>query len=162
MPFLLSLLFSLLVETLTLNLPQWLHESRSWQKDSDPVPPRGRLHPLRRIPIGSFLRRQSESTMSPYSTAHLSRNEVFQPLMHSSTSSSRTMAGRHSVDPLSLEWPQLCGNSTPICHSNSVPLFLSKASGSSLVPKPSTGFTTCWMTIVWNIDPYLQTQTMNA
>ena len=118
--------------------------------------------PPRRIPTGSFPRRPSESTMSHYSTAHLSQNEVLQPLTRSLTSSSRTAAGRHSMHPLSPEWPQLCGNSTPICHSMLAQSFLSEASGSSLVPKQSIGFNACWMMTVWTIEPYLQTQTMNA
>ena len=116
----------------------------------------------RRIPTGSFPGRPSESTMSPCSTVHLSQNEVFQPIMCYSTSSSRTAAGRHFVHPLSLEWPRLCGNSTPIFHSKLAPPFLSEASGSSLVPKKATGFTACWMTTVRTTDPYLRTQTMNA
>ena len=124
---------------------------------SYPHPP-----PPPRNPTGSFPGRLSESTMSPCSTARLPRNEVFQPLMRSSTSSSRIAAGRHFVHPLSPEWPQLCGNSTPICYSRSAPLFLSEASGSSLVPKQSTGFTACWMMTVQNVEPYLRTQTMNA
>ena len=41
-------------------------------------------------------------------------------------------------------------------------LFLFEASGSSLVPKPSTEFTACWMTTVWNIEHYLQTRIMSA
>ena len=109
--------------------------STSWA-----APPCGRLHLVggstsQRILIGSFLEKPSESTMSHYSTSHLFRNEVFQPLTHSSTSSSRTAAGKHSMHPLSLEWPRLCGNSTPICHSRLAPPFLFEASGLSLVPK---------------------------
>ena len=118
--------------------------------------------PPRMIPIGSFLGRPSSSNMSHCLTAHFSRNVVFQPLTRSSTSSSRTAIGRHSLHPLSQEWPRLCGNSTPICHSRLEPSFLSKASGSSLVPKQSTRFTTCWMMTVWTIEPYLRTHTMNA
>ena len=115
-----------------------------------------------RIPTGSFLGRPSESTMSYCSTAHLSRNEVFQPLKRSSTSSSRTAAGRHSVHPLSSKWLLLCGNSTPIFHSRVAPPFLFEASGSSLVPKKSTRFTAFWMTTTRTIEPYLRTHTMNA
>ena len=131
------------------------------QRDRDPDLPRWRHHP-QRIRIGLFLGRPSESTMSPCSTARFSRNEVFQPLLHSSTLSSRIAASKHAVHPLSLEWPRLCGNSTPIWHSKSTPPFLSEAGGSSLASKPSTGFTACWMMIMRNIDPYLQTHTMTA
>ena len=153
LPFLsLSLSFLCLPKTLTLDLPQWLHRSRSRQRDREPTPPRRWLHPPRRILTGSFPKRSSVSTMSHCSTAHLFRNEVFQPLTHSSTSSSRTTVGRHSVHPLSPEWPLLCRNSTQICHSRLAPPFLSEASGSSLVPKQSTGFTACWMTTVWTIS----------
>ena len=38
----------------------------------------------------------------------------------------------------------------------------SGASGSSLVPRPSTGSTACWMTTVRSIGRYLLTQTMSA
>ena len=42
-----SLSFSLSAKNLTLDLPQWLQESRSRRRDGDPTPPRKRHHPLK-------------------------------------------------------------------------------------------------------------------
>ena len=137
----LSPFFFFFCRTLTLDRQPWLHRSRSRPKDSDPAPPRRRHHPLQKIHMGSFPERPSGSIISPYSTACLSQNKVFPPSMRSSTSLSRTAVGRHSVHRLSPEYPRLCGSSTPICLSKSAPPSSFEASGSSLVPKPSTRFT---------------------
>ena len=79
----------------------WLPRSQPQPNNSDPAPPRGRHHPLRKIHIDSFPRRSSGSITSLYSTAHSSRNVDFPPQMGSSTSLSRTVAGRRFVLPRS-------------------------------------------------------------
>ena len=92
-----------------LDRPTWLPRSPPKPNDSDPVPPRWRHHPLRKIHIGSFPERPSGSITSRYSTARSSPNAVSPLLMHSSTSSSKTVAGRHYVRPLFQEWPRSMG-----------------------------------------------------
>ena len=83
-----------------LDRPPWLLGSPPQPNGSDPAPPRGRHHPLRKIHIDSFSERASKSITSHYSTARLSRNAISPLLKHSSTSPSRTVAGRHFVRPL--------------------------------------------------------------
>ena len=131
-----SLVFYCVCRSLPIDRPPWLPGSRSHPKDSDLDPPRRRYHPLRKIHTGSFPGRLSGSITSPCSTVCLSQNEVSPPPMCSSTSLSRTAAGRRSMSPLSLEWPRSCGSSTQICLSRSAPPSSSGASGSSLVPRP--------------------------
>ena len=121
-----------------LDQPPWLPGSPLQPNNSDPAPPHGWRHPFQKIHIGSFSERPSISITSRYSTARSSRSVVSLPPTCSSTSLSRTSAGRHFVHPLFLEWPRSCGSSTLFCLSRSAPPSSSGAGGSSLVPKPST------------------------
>ena len=154
--------FYCVCRSIPLDRPPWRPRSRSGPKDSDPAPPRGRHYLLRKIHTNSFPRRPSGSITIRCSTTRFSRNAVSPPSMHSSTSLSRTVAGRRFRHPLLLKWPRSCGSSTPICLLRLAPPSSSEESRSSLVPRPVTRSTTCWMTIVRSIGRYLLTQTMST
>ena len=61
-----------------------------------------------------------------------------------------------------LEWPWSCKSSTPTCPSRLAPPSSSEVGGSSLVPRPSTGFTTYGMTTMRSIECYLLMWIMSA
>ena len=139
--FFLSRLFCYFYRSTPLDRPPWLPVSQPQPNDSDPTLPRKLRHPLWKINMGSFPGRLSGSITSRCSIARSSQNVVSPPPMRSSTSLSRTVASIRFAHPLCLEWPRSCGSSTPICLSRSAPPSSSKVTGSSLVPRPSTGST---------------------